>query len=197
MAFILSSMKLKTAYILEVWEMYSISFWKMESLVQVYSVLLLVWCESHSVVSDSLWPCGLYSPWNSPGQNTRVGGLSVSRGSSQPRDQTQVSRIADGFFASWATREAHFCKGQMVNISVSAGNMWSRSHLLLSFTTLYKSKSHFEITNHTKSGWWAWYGLASVCGHSLLTSAFNQCTHCFSGCELSGKLRKMVRASER
>ena len=29
-----------------------------------------------------------------------------SRGSSQPRDQTQVSRIADGFFTSWGTREA-------------------------------------------------------------------------------------------
>ena len=29
-----------------------------------------------------------------------------SRGSSQPRDQTQVSCIADGFFTSWATREA-------------------------------------------------------------------------------------------
>ena len=24
------------------------------------------WNESHSVVSDSLWPHGLYSPWNSP-----------------------------------------------------------------------------------------------------------------------------------
>ena len=29
--------------------------------------------ESHSVVSDSLQPHGLYSPWNSPGQNTGVG----------------------------------------------------------------------------------------------------------------------------
>ena len=29
--------------------------------------------ESHSVVSDALWPLGLYSPWNSPGQNTEVG----------------------------------------------------------------------------------------------------------------------------
>ena len=29
-----------------------------------------------------------------------------SRGSSQPRDWTQVSRIAGGFFTSWATREA-------------------------------------------------------------------------------------------
>ena len=30
-----------------------------------------------------------------------------SRGSSQPRDRTQVSCIAGGFFTSWATREAH------------------------------------------------------------------------------------------
>ena len=30
-------------------------------------------CESHSVVSDSLWPHGLYSPWTSLGQNTEVG----------------------------------------------------------------------------------------------------------------------------
>ena len=29
-----------------------------------------------------------------------------SRESSQPRDQTQVSHIAGGFFTSWANREA-------------------------------------------------------------------------------------------
>ena len=32
--------------------------------------------------------------------------VSFSRGSSQPRDQTQVSCIAGGFFTSWAIREA-------------------------------------------------------------------------------------------
>ena len=32
--------------------------------------------------------------------------FSFSRGSSQPRDQTQVSRIAGRFFTSWDTREA-------------------------------------------------------------------------------------------
>ena len=32
--------------------------------------------------------------------------FSFSRGSSQPRDGTQVSHIAGGFFTSWATREA-------------------------------------------------------------------------------------------
>ena len=36
--------------------------------------------ESHSVMSDSLPPHGLYSPWNSPGQNTRVGSLSLLQG---------------------------------------------------------------------------------------------------------------------
>ena len=32
------------------------------------------------VMSDSLWPHGLYSPWNSPGQNTGVGDLSLLQG---------------------------------------------------------------------------------------------------------------------
>ena len=36
--------------------------------------------EIRSVVSDSLWPCGLYSPWNSPGRNTGVGCLSLLQG---------------------------------------------------------------------------------------------------------------------
>ena len=36
--------------------------------------------ESHSVVSDSLRPRGLYRPWNSPGQLTGVGSLSLLQG---------------------------------------------------------------------------------------------------------------------
>ena len=39
-----------------------------------------MWSESHSVVSDSLQPHGLDSPWNSPGQNTGVGSLSLLQG---------------------------------------------------------------------------------------------------------------------
>ena len=31
-------------------------------------------------MSDSLQPYGLYSPWNSPGQNTGVGSLSLLQG---------------------------------------------------------------------------------------------------------------------
>ena len=33
--------------------------------------------ENHSAVSNSLWPQGLHSSWNSPGQNTGVGSLSL------------------------------------------------------------------------------------------------------------------------
>ena len=36
--------------------------------------------ESPSVMSDSLWPHGLYSPWNSPGQNTGVCSLALPQG---------------------------------------------------------------------------------------------------------------------
>ena len=36
--------------------------------------------ESHSFVSNSLQPHGLYSPWNSQGQNTGVGSLSLLQG---------------------------------------------------------------------------------------------------------------------
>ena len=36
--------------------------------------------ESHSVMSNSLQPHGLYSPWNSPGQNIGVGSLSLHQG---------------------------------------------------------------------------------------------------------------------
>ena len=41
---------------------------------------LMYVCESHSVMSDSLQPHGLYSPRNSPDQNTGVGSYSLLQG---------------------------------------------------------------------------------------------------------------------
>src|SRR5574337_524758 len=43
-------------------------------------IYLISQSESHSVVSDSLRLHGLFSPWNSPGQNTGVGSLSLLQG---------------------------------------------------------------------------------------------------------------------
>ena len=65
------------------------------------------WSESSSVMSHSMGPHGLYSPWNSPGQNTGVGSLSLLQGIFPTQRSSQgLSCIAGGFFTSWATREA-------------------------------------------------------------------------------------------
>ena len=79
-------------------------------------------------MSDSLWPHGLYSPWSSPGQNTGVEWLAVpfSKGSSQPRDRTQVSRVAGRFFTNSATREAQL--GGSVQFSRSVVSNSLRPH---------------------------------------------------------------------
>ena len=47
---------------------------------EVWNLRIQSESESHSIVSDSLQPHGLYSPWNSPGQNTGVGSLSLLQG---------------------------------------------------------------------------------------------------------------------
>ena len=72
------------------------------------------WKWSCSVMSDSLRPHGparLLCPWDSPGKIPEWVVISFSRGSSQPRDWTQVSHTAGRDFNLWATREAKnkFC----------------------------------------------------------------------------------------
>ena len=74
--------------------MVSFRWWQPSESRSWRELLLETWChrrvisggrtnvpsESRSVVSNSLWPHGLYSPWNSPGQNTGVGSLSLLQG---------------------------------------------------------------------------------------------------------------------
>ena len=72
------------------------------SCISIALIILLIIC---SVVSDSLRPHG-YSPWNSLGQKPEWVAFPFPRGSFQPRNWTQVSRIAGEFFTSWATGEA-------------------------------------------------------------------------------------------
>ena len=54
--------------------------------------------ESRSVVSDSLLPYGLYSPWNSQARILELVVFVSFRVYSQPRNRTQVSHVAGGFF---------------------------------------------------------------------------------------------------
>ena len=48
-----------------------------------------------------------------------MGSLSILQGSSQSRDQTQVSRIPSGFFINWATREAQECSNYLTIVLIS------------------------------------------------------------------------------
>ena len=77
-------------------------------------VLLLF---SHEVVSDFCKPMVCSPPGSSVHGILQVRilewvAISFSRGPSQPRDQTQVSWIADGFFIDWATKEV--CIGRQI-----------------------------------------------------------------------------------
>ena len=56
------------------------------------------------------------SPWNSTGQNTGVGSLSLLQGIFPTRDQTQVSHIAAVFFINWAI---NLCDQWPLNANVS------------------------------------------------------------------------------
>ena len=84
-----------------------------ESLHEIYLLPSMPHRERESAsTSGSVCPTlrshGLHSPWNSTGQARILEWVAFlfSRGSSQPRDRTQVSHIAGGFFTSWATKEA-------------------------------------------------------------------------------------------
>ena len=80
------------------------------------------WSESHSVVSDCLWFHRLYSPWNSPGQNTAVGCRFLLQGIFPIQVQTQVSHIAGGFFTSRASREAQELPNEPVILLLHTSN---------------------------------------------------------------------------
>ena len=63
-------------------------------------------CESCSVMSDSLWTHDYKVHWILQSRILEWVAIPFSRGSSQPRDQAQVSHIAVRFFTNWAIREA-------------------------------------------------------------------------------------------
>ena len=64
--------------------------------------------ESLSVLFDCLQPHGLYSPWNSPGQNTGVGSLSPLQGLFPTQGSNPGLLHCRWIFTSWATRKVTF-----------------------------------------------------------------------------------------
>ena len=72
--------------------------------------LILYSFVSHSVMSNSLWPCGLQPPGSSVHGILQAWvldcvAITFSRGSSQPMDWICVSCTAGKFFTVWTTRE--------------------------------------------------------------------------------------------
>ena len=86
--------------------------------------------------------------------------IPFSRESSQPRDKTQVSRIAGGFFTSWATREAQNCSSGLCGFFTSLFHPISAAVLMLvrslSLPSLITKSSSSCLTNHSIYTFWAW-----------------------------------------
>ena len=79
---------------------------------------LEVGSESRSVMSNSLWPCELCSPRNSPGQNTGVGSLSLLLGIFQTQGSNPDLSHCTQILCSWSTREAwRFLKKLKIQLS--------------------------------------------------------------------------------
>ena len=95
--------------------------------------------ESGSVVSDSLQPHGLYSPWNSPGQNTGVGCHSLLQGifpiqGSNPglphcgRILYQLSHSGSPRLLEWVAypfSRGSFWPRNWIGVSCIAGRFWA------------------------------------------------------------------------
>ena len=77
--------------------------------------------------SHELQPTRLLCPWISQARILEWVAISFSRGSSGPRDQTQVSCFASRFFTNLAMREAQFGLFTPVCLSSSVTQQKSRS----------------------------------------------------------------------
>ena len=93
-------------------------------------------------MSDSLRPYGILQA-----RILEWVAFPFSRGSSQPRDQTHVSRIAGRFLTSWATREVHHTYKAHIN----AGTVPYRSDLLrtvnIALHHLHLRQAHWLISH--------------------------------------------------
>ena len=83
------------------------------------------WTESRLVFYDFLRPHGYTVHGILEARILEWVAFLFSRGSSQPMDQTQVSCIAGGFFASWATREAQRDESESHSVISDSVTPWT------------------------------------------------------------------------
>ena len=88
-----------------------------------------------------------------------------SRGSSQPRDQTQVSHIAGRFFTSWATREVPF---KLLNIG-------HKQHISVSQICPFSVISQLPCLCSIASSTWKPFSIFSAWITHIHSSRFSSC----------------------
>ena len=86
-----------------------------------------------------------------------------SRGSSQPRDGTQISHIVDGFFTSWTTGEA-------LGLWKHQPNLPSPSHGILPILFIFMSVLYYPLNQLHDHGWVMTHSLKNT-GPAYTTSA--------------------------
>ena len=131
-------------------------------------------------MSNCLLCHGLYSPWNSLGHITGVGSCYLSRDPSQPRDWTQVSWIAGGFFTVWATKETQsiiwefkYKKGCQVRWSLSVFKFFHQEEILFFcltteiFFSLYLKVLVFDYPSWKNLGFWSFQTLGILREYQL------------------------------
>ena len=99
-----------------------------------------------TVVSNSLWLHGHYSPGTLQARILEWVAIPFSRGPSWPRSRTGISHVAGRFFTSWTTREALSLRksiAKCVMLSLIVFSL-SRGNLIESKVFCPKILTHFE-----------------------------------------------------
>ena len=96
----------------------------------VHKSVLYIWVSNESgscsVMSNSLWPHGLYSSWNSPGQNTGVGSLSLLQGSF-PTQGSNPGLLHWGWILYQLSHKGSSRILEWVAYPLSSGSSWPRN----------------------------------------------------------------------
>ena len=110
-----------------------------------------------------------------------------SRGSSQPRNRTQVSHTAGRFFTSWATREAlRYRRSPLLPVPNEKGKLRIR-HYDYQSSWLYESDIHASKMHWTGDAKGAWFSWESEEGWRLYSSDF------FKGRNIATRVEKSLQ----
>ena len=133
------------------WLILALSAWQ---ITEIFSIWW--WWFSHQIVSDS-WnamDCSLPDSFVHGILQARIlewVAISFSRGSSQPRDRSQVSCIAGRFFTNWATREA---LSQFTHLYFTMLHFYNQHEIFCEIKNFSKLTSKLTITYYTVSFYW-------------------------------------------